>query len=140
MFYPTHVECELHRRGLRAHGEVQEVARSFERNHNRLLSRRGRPEGHVNVCSSEEAFGLSDLSRVRWDVTGGEGKVGRQRGQKGVTKAAEENSQKERVSIKYGKEIKWTCPLHSLVRNQPGDLSQLPQSGSEMEPCNRLRT
>ena len=65
MFYPTHVECELHRRGLRARGEVQEVARSFERNHNRLLSRRGRPEGHVNVCSSEEAFGLSDLSRVR---------------------------------------------------------------------------
>lgn len=80
-------------RGLRARGEVQEVARSFERNHNRLLSRRGRPEGHVNVCSSEEAFGLSDLSQVRGDVTGGEGKIGRQRGQKGVTKVAEENSQ-----------------------------------------------
>lgn len=61
IFCPRHVEFEMHMRSL--HGEVQEVARSFERNHSRLLSRRWRSEGHVNVCCSEEAFGLSDLSQ-----------------------------------------------------------------------------
>lgn len=91
-------------RGL--HGGVQEVARSFERNHNRRLSRRWRSEGHVHVGCSEEAFGSSELSQVRGDARGGMGKGGSQQQGKGVAKAAEEENCRERVSIKYGKAIK----------------------------------